>query len=301
MMAYDHLSYRPRCVEYLAEQLKKGTLTLVLGAGASSGCGLPTWPDLVNRMRAQKGLPSIAAAPDASADILQSAADEVQRKFAGDESGYRTLVKDCLYSGVRLSSAVLQDSLLTALGALMIGSKRGNVRRVLTMNFDSMLEWFLSLYGFVARVVYRQPELEGGEDVRIYHPNGFLPHPDLELPEGDTLILSLKSINERLGTLGDPWFELTRRLLRTGIGLFVGLSPRSFKDRGLAPLLVTVAKEIADGRPIGVWVVVGEEDEGLKSEFVESGVVPLFCPRYEDVPEFLLEICQFAAKGSIVT
>jgi hypothetical protein len=251
-------------------------------------------------MRQGIGLPAIDFRPDVSAEELQLKADEVKDHFGTDEVGYRQLVKKCLYSGVDLSTAILRDGLLGAVGALIMGSRRGNVRRVMTTNFDSMLEWFVSLYGFVARVVYRQPALEGAEDVRIYHPHGFLPHPELGLPDSDFLILGLDSINKRIGTPGEPWFELTRRLLRTGIGLFVGLSLRSFRDRALAPLFATVGEEIRDWRPTGVWVIVGMEDEGVKKEFLRSNIVPLFCPTTQDVPEFLLEICQQAAKAGIL-
>jgi hypothetical protein len=248
-MAIDHLMEETRALDFLASNLSDGTLVLVLGAGTSAGVGLPNWHTLVNRLRFRADLKAVPM--NASADDLQSAADEVLREFCkGDERDFAQLVKASLYDGVTLSSQVLKNDLLIALGALMIGSRRGSVKRVLTLNFDSMLEWYLTLHGFVPRVIVKPPVIEGAEDVRIYHPHGFLPHPSLSFTSSDFVMLGLRSINLRLGTSGDQWFELMRHVLRTGICLFVGLSEQSFRDRALAPLLTAVGKELVNsGQP----------------------------------------------------
>src|SRR6185369_1769279 len=125
-----------------------------------------------------------------SADSLQRAADEVRRKFGSDDNrGFAELVQKCLYSGVHLDDEIVRNNLLIALGALMTGSRRGSVSRVVSFNFDSVLEWYISLYGFVPRVVLQPPVDEGSEDVRIYHPHGFLPHPDQHLDGSEFVVL----------------------------------------------------------------------------------------------------------------
>jgi hypothetical protein len=294
-MKYKELTYPDRAQDFLVSHLTQGTLILFIGAGASTGLGLPNWPDLINRLRNGVGLSTIATFQ--SAEDLQKAADQVLRKCSS-EGAYRQLVKKCLYQDIdSLSSDVLQNRLLTALGAMLMGSKRGNVRRVVTLNFDSMLEWYLSLYGFVVRVVFRLPELEGSEDVRIYHPHGFLPHPSRPLwRDSDFLQLSFDSVNERVGTLGDPWFEMTRHLLRSGVCLFVGLSEQTFSDRSLTPLLKTTGQELSSQRPTGIWLLkrdaVPEETQEL---FLGNNVVPVALPSDKHIVDFLLGICQKAA------
>jgi hypothetical protein len=264
-------------------------------------------------MRKSHGMDVSNITDSSTADELQGAADDVRRKFyRQDGSGFAKLVKDSLYDGAKLSPGLMRTDLLIAIGAMLAGSRRGNVSRVLTFNFDSTLEWYLSLYGLVPRVVLDPTDhLEGAEDVRIYHPHGFLAHPDLRLRDSDFVLLGLKSINKRLGTVGDPWFELTRHTLQTGTAVFVGLSFRSFEDRAIAPLLEDVGAKLTPKRPTGFWVCVRESDEfkGIdtaieearqSAAFLDSNIVPVFVDTYAEVPLFLLSICQAAAKGILV-
>jgi SIR2-like protein len=300
-MGFEHLSYTPRAAEFLAQSLGDGTLVLFLGAGASSGVGLPDWQSLIESLQKEVGLSN--AGITSNPDALQRAADEVRRKFKGNDKEFAGLVKKVLYSGVNLSDEILRNPLLIALGALMTGSRRGNVRRVVSFNFDSVLEWYISLCGFVPRVVLQLPVDEGAEDVRIYHPHGFLPHPDFDSEGSDFVILDQKSINQRLGAPHNEWIELLRHVLSSGVGLFVGLSLNSFRDRAIAPMLVEVAHRLENRRPTGLWILKNDEDfnpDDLKEEFSEYNIIPLLLPSYADIPRFLLEICKKAAGRIMV-
>lgn len=294
-MTFDYLMNRDRAVQFLADRLRDGTLVLALGAGASYGAKLPGWATLVGRLRESASLSKVPA--EATADQLQSAADEVKTTFCkNDDAEFAKLVKQCLYDGVTFGRDLLKDDLLIAIGALMMGSRRGSVTRILTLNFDSVLEWYLTLHGFVPKVIIKPPTVEGSEDVRIYHAHGFLPHPDSDgLPESDFVILGMRSINLRLGKQGEPWFELMRHILQTGVCLFVGLSDKSFRDRALAPLLATVGDETKNTRPTGFWVLAEHESDQLTQEFLTNNVVPLYCGNHEEIPELLLSVCRKAA------
>lgn len=296
---YEELTHPRRALDFLAANLQQGTLALFLGAGASSGMGLPEWFDFVNKIREKVGLAPIPDSPTPNAEDLQIAADEIKEKCKTDKE-YLQFLKECLYKDmVGLSWEALQNKLLTAVGALLIGSKRGNVRRVVTLNFDSMIEWFLSMYGFVTRVIYHLPELEGSEDVRVYHPHGFLPHDSLNLQDSDFVILGLDSVNKRLGTTGDPWFEMTRHILRTKVCLFVGLSERSFSDRSLAPLLTATGDELRKKRPTGIWLLKNNISDTKQKQFLRNNVVPLVLEKPDEIADFLLDICRKAAVGGI--
>jgi hypothetical protein len=299
-MDIDHLGNRDFAINFLAEKLRKGTLVLFLGTGASSGASLPSWRTLVERIRSEKGLSNDNLKSDARS--LEQAVGEVQRKFFHeDDRDFAELVKNCLYRGVSLDDSLLRDRLLIALGALMMGSRRGSVKRVVTFNFDSVLEWYISLYGFVPKVILQPPVDEGAEDVRIYHPHGFLPLPGLKMDGSDFVMLSQSSINLRAGKPHDEWTVSLRHTLSSGVGLFVGLSEHSFRDVALAPVLTYVGSELKKRRPprpTGFWILKSEEHgwEDLAQEFLNCNIVPLRISSYDEIPNLLLEVCQRAAE-----
>lgn len=302
-MPYDHLMERSIAVEHLASQLMDGTLTLFLGTGASAGAELPSWHELIRRMQVltKKEVPTttltLSAAESSSAAELQDMADEVRDELK-DDAKYKHLVKEALYEGVTFSRNQLTDPMLIALGALMMGSRRGSVSRVVTLNFDCVLEWYVSLCGFVPRVVPEPLHLEGCEDVRIYHPHGFLPHRSLggRYSDSEVLILGLESVFERLGKRVDEWRELLRHLFRTSVCLFCGLSHRTFKDPAFGPLVLDVGKEVGSDRPLGFWLIPDAMSEREQQGMLNANVVPVRVPSRDEVAPFLMEICQKASE-----
>jgi hypothetical protein len=229
---------------------------------------------------------------------LQELAAEVRVQFYPDDPvGWAALVRDCLYKGHTLSDTFMKDPLLIGLGALIAGGRRGSVRRIVTLNYDSLLEWYLSLSGVDVRVVSSFPDLEGNEDVRIYHVHGFLPHPSTPYQEGGVpIVLDLKEADERIAD-GGPWQDLWRHVLSTGVCLFVGVSPRSFRDRALGPLLLSVSKSLKRSRPTGFWLMdraVSPLDSKL---FLERGIVPVHPGGRAAIPQFLLGVCRKAAES----
>src|ERR1700687_258304 len=304
-MDFAHLKEENYAVDVLAESLLKGRLVLFLGAGISSGANLPGWRDLIISMREKVGLPNDDLGE--SADALQDAADEVEMKFKGDKKGFADLVQKCLYKGVELDENLVTDPGLVALGALLTGSRRGSVNRVVTLNFDCLLKWYTSLCGLIPSVILEPPAYEGTEDVRIYHPHGFLAHDDFDAASSDFVILSLQSINKRLSDPNDIWSTFLRHVLTSGVGLFVGLSERSFRDRALAPLLEYAAekneKRKDSNLPTGFWIVNLEKEnkstqqiELMEQKFLASRIVPLRQATAEAIPRLLLRICRRAAQ-----
>lgn len=299
----DYLMLDGPATGYLARALQQGTITCVLGAGASAGYGLPDWLSLVNRMRADPdiGLPLVSTVPQPTSEALQIAADQVRARLS-DPAKFGELVKKHLYLGVNLNEEALRDPLLIALGSLMMGVRRGNVKKVLTFNYDSLLEWYLSLHGFSTSVVTTLPKLEGAEDVRVYHPHGFLSHPDLHLRDSEEIILGLDAIDRRLGEPGNPWYELLRHVLRTSVCVFIGLSLGSFRDRAIGPALLKIAEELGSERPLGFWLLCDavplDQRSVLAQEFIRRRVVPIFCTP-ADVPRLLHAVCREAAKDVI--
>ena len=290
-MSFEEYMNEELALEFLGQHLYKGSLVLFLGAGSSSGMCLPEWGNLVNGLRKSVGLGQID--PLSDSQKLQLAVDEVKDRCK-PLGNYLSLLKNSLYEGVTLNSSLLKNDLLIALSALLMGSKRGSVHNVVTLNFDSTLEWVLKTYGFAVRIVYRLPALKGDEDVCIYHPHGFLPHPSLnELSDSENIILSFDEVNLRLGDINDPWNQVMRHISRSSVFLFVGLSERTFHDPSITPLLAATAKDLRGSRPVGIWILNKEPSD--RNVFLRNGVIPLVMDSNTNVANFLLRVCQNVA------
>ena len=279
----------------MSSYLADGTLVLFLGAGASKYFGLPGWFDLVNSLRENVGLKKLESYTNA--EDLQRAADDVLDIIKSEEK-LIDAIEDVLYAEMKSLSTtdIFSNPLLLAVSAMLMGSKRGHVTRVVTLNYDDLLQWFLSVYGFSVRTIHSLPELEGAEDVRIYHPHGFIPMKDSGIPRSTNLILGLDSANRRLGTLGDPWLEMLRHIIDSGMCLFIGMSPDSLSDRVLQPIFSTSAKKIQGKRPLGFWIVKDTLTPSKKAEFQRNNIVPLEMHDPQEIANFLIEICQKAGR-----
>jgi hypothetical protein len=208
-----------------------------------------------------------------------------------------SLAKTALYEKCDFGEERLRNPLLVALGALMNGSRRGSVRRIVTLNFDCILEWYALTYGLVPRIITDPPDLEGAEDVRIYHLHGFLGHPSVNLPDGGKLILSRRSVNKRLGDRNDPWFSLTQHLFQTSIALAVGMSYRTFEDTALAPHITVAHALRRSHEPVGFWFLADAPPSASEDRaMLDVGIVPLRMAK-EEIPRVILKICQVAAKS----
>lgn len=279
----------------LARYLSEGSLALLLGAGVSKGVGLPNWYELVKKCLVDVGLKAEAGAlrKNCSIEILLNAIDKVERT-AGSGKAYREIVKKNLYDSIdEFSDTIITEKLLIALGALLMGSKRGRVGSVINFNFDDALEWYLRLHGFQVQVISKLPVLARDVDVTVYHPHGFLPKMMPESYSSDFLVFSQYSYDEKLGASRDLWMELTKHTLRERVGLFVGLSG---KDPTFDPMLVDVQKSISSNsaRPTG-FILFGPEDVDA-AHFEQRNVVPVRFSSFKDIPTFLLRVCQLAAS-----
>lgn len=281
-----------RAVEYLGQMLHQGSLALVIGAGASAGIGLPNWLNLVKSCLRSAGLPDDVDDNTPNA-VLMKKIDSVERT-AGNNDEYFRIVHDALYSdGAKINFGIFNHPLLVAIGALIMGGRRGTVREVLNFNFDNILEYYLGLYGTESDVVYKLPSLRKDKDVTIYHPHGYLPKDDLD-SFSDFLILSRFSYDKRLGASLDVWKELSIDFFRRKVALFIGLSG---EDAELMAVLSSLESEIRKERPTGFWLFGNKMDE---DEFLMRNVVPVRLETHSEYPEFILKICQEAAKISML-
>jgi len=286
--------------DYLAESLHRGSLALVLGAGISMDLGLPSWPELVRRCAESRGLSwqeIDTAKPSALA--LQIVANRIEADATNDVDFAKT-VERALYDKVELTPDSVVPKLLLALGALIMSSRRGAVSKVLTYNFDSVLEWYLRLHGYCVRVVQTLPSLVTVSDVDVYHVHGYTPHSSSPDRSESRPILGLDAVDARLSeAMSDPWFRLVHEVVTSHDCLFVGLSDKSFSDRAIHPVLIRARKAVGIGRPLGIWCFGEPLEEGAEGDFFNAGVVPLVFPSVFRIPPFLLGICQRAAEIAV--
>ena len=299
---FEHLQEPELAIAYLADRLIDGTLLLFLGAGASDGFGLPGWTGFINGFLTQAGIPKVVT--DAtSADEKERVVDEALRKINNSNDRKVEFVRNILYPNPADLNfrAIFSQELLIALSSLLIGQKRGHINRVVTFNYDSMLEWFLGIFGLATRSIHKVPALEGSEDVRIYHPHGYVPHPLLNQKSSDFLIIGSVDANDRAGNSNDPWWHKERDLLSSGVGLYIGLSLITFRDRAFQPHLLLIGKEVlkTGNRPLGLWIFLQNLSENDVEECLEYGIVPIQLPSKESVPEFILKISQRALSKMV--
>lgn len=301
-MKFENLTKPAFAVDYLADRLIDGTLVLFLGSGASSGFGLPGWIEFANKFCRAADLDfKTELTSDNSADELERTLDRAIRKIGNSETRKVDIVKDVLYAnpGFLDSRLAISQELLIAVASLLIGRKRGHVSRVVTFNYDSMLEWFLGVFGMSTRTIHALPSLEGSEDVRIYHPHGYVPHPSMEESPSDFLIIGSMDANNRAGDETDPWWAKERSILESGVGLYVGLSLTTFRDRAFQPHLGLVRKKLLEKgkRPLGIWLFLDEKNEFTVddiNECLDYLIVPIVFTNRDLIPEFILKISQAA-------
>lgn len=281
---------RDEAAAYLAGLLRRGSLVLLLGAGVSAGIGLPTWEDLVSRCEAAVGISS-------SEGDLMRRMDAVRRRL-DDREEYKRVVRDSLYRD--LSSAgeypdeLLRRRMLIALGALVMNSARGSVADVLTLNFDDVLEWYLHLHGYSTQTVTRLPSLIANTaDVRIMHIHGFLPLND-HFEASDWILLSHRELVSRLGDPTGSWPVLITNTLQSRVLLAVGTS---MNDMDIDVLLDKVSGWVGGKRPIG-YVLEREVGDDRRAALAEVGVKSVSFKSYEEIPDFLLDICRRAAADA---
>jgi len=292
-----------RAVSLLASYLRDGSLSLAIGAGASKGLGLPDWRGLVQKCvrktnaKTGKKIPGRLPVGADNKTICQRM-DQVELAIGGKlnmgrSKEYRKLVRECLYEGIGESygNEILKKELLIALGALMMGSKRGSVREVFNFNFDDVLDWYLRLHGFHTQILTTLPVLKQDADVTIYHPHGYLPLEIETVASSNFLVFSQHSYDTKLGAYWEPWLDLWKTTLASRAVVFVGLSG---DDQTLGPALADVQPTIEKTRFTGFWLL-GPGSKKSTIEFLAArNIVPLRLKKFEEYPTFLLEVCRKA-------
>ena len=281
-----------KAIKPLAEKLVAGELAIVLGAGASSGLGMPRWWELVKKCIEISAL-------DCNEDITEKTTNErlteitelIQTKAANNEEFIDWVERSLYPVSVPPVNNLVKHDLLIAVGALIMGSKRGHVDSIVTLNYDDIIEWYLTIHGFCPQVITKTPYVEKHADVSIIHAHGFLPKYTNEFEANREIVFSKMDYDSALGDQNHPLYNVLMNVLERKYCLFIGVNRRD-------PLWGQKLTNLKIGdRDAGFWFFKRcEEDNEILGWARNRKVIPLFLSEYADIPGYLLRICQRAAR-----
>jgi SIR2-like domain len=276
----------------LGQLLGSSSLRLFLGAGVSSGFGLPEWKMLTSRVLGKDTDTTFMANLDGeSVEELRRLLDTVDD---GSET-YVCRVHDALYRDVAsdLIRQLQKSPLLLAVAALMTGAHRGRVDSVVTYNYDDLLEQYLAMLGLSVCRRILPTDLSRRADVEINYVHGRLaqdPDASTTVPE---IVLSEKSYRSRRAEITEGWSALVEHGLYSKIGLFVGLSGN---DSAILDVLKRVQNRVRRTMDYnGYWLLTPDAFERNRDTILDVGMCPIRLLK-EDIPQFVLTICQRAAN-----
>lgn len=276
----------PNLEKFLAEQLTKGRLALVLGAGASFGFGLPKWDVLVDRV-----LDNTGCSPRLPGATNEALADEAWRACGKDEIRFAGAVRASLFQGYDARfETLIANPLMRALGAMATPSSRGHVSKIISFNFDDLLQTYLEYYGFVVHPVVEQPAWEARADTGVLYQHGRLPH-DVSKPVSQ--IVFTRSHFDRIAIdVTNAWRRASIQILSSHTCLFIGLSG---DDQNLRTMLMEVFPQHASKSMNHLyWGVRFSTNDHNTEAWKDVGVVQHTLRDHSEIPGFLLDICQRA-------
>lgn len=286
-----HWDKRPALTEYLAYQLVKGRVSLLLGAGICYPFKLPDWKELQRRM-----FHAVGRKPPAELN-LRSIEGLRLSKFSKNHDGFLDLVHKQLYSTANLTfDSLSSNRVLMSIASLVMSSRRGSASTVVTVNYDDVLESLLNYFGYVTSSRTAEKFWAPSSDVTIYHPHGYLPHRKGEQRSED-IVLDQSSFSKIVGKSELPWHQALATILRTHTMLFIGIGG---DDPNIDSLLVQTKENHVAMKEVKYWgVVFNTSFSADDARFWKSrGLYPCKMADYEtDLAPFLLGVCQAAAEA----
>ena len=278
--------------EFLAVQLSRGSLTLVLGAGVSMGFGLPGWDALLESLSTELEVDNPRKLPN------EAFAEELWRAANRDDLAFASKIRKCLYQSYEGSVEELCSShLLMSIGALARPAKRGSVEHIISFNFDDLLELYLEYYGIAVQAVSKVPAWGSNVyDVTVLHPHGILP---LSSTRSITpVVFTTRDYDRIVGKDADQWRMLLTMTMRSNTCLFLGLSGA---DTNLLSILSDVKpSHVGTVRGDAYWGVrvSVDPDDPYRGHWQERGVVQMTIATYKELPALLSEIARRAVSAT---
>lgn len=291
MQSRDDFDSEDSLRQYLATQLSRGRLSMLIGAGVSTAFGLPDWRGLLERLFGNRG-----EVPPQRYSLTRQAEHYRDKFHQGDDVGFIKSVHDALYHGVDASFEKLRTSkTLAAIGSLVMASCRGSIAEVVTFNWDNLLELYLAYHGFVTGSLATETHWAGVYDVSVLHPHGFIPF-RLEDGASEGIVFDQISYSAVIGDEARPWRQRLLSIMRRHTCLFIGLSG---DDPNLDSLLCVCQPEHASQHEkTAFWGArfTTSADPVEHGFWEKRGVYCKVLGDYENgLPDFVFSVCQEAA------
>lgn len=275
---------------FLANQLLKGRLSLVLGAGICADLELPSWNKLIDDLYLAK-----CKVRDVNHTNELAAENLLINEFDNDRIAFAKEIRNQLFLQINSNPSRIESSpLLSALGAMVMASARGKVSNVVTFNFDDLLEEYLEARGFAVRAINSLPCWNDYGDVTVLHPHGILSR-NLITPITRGVILTSHDFATIIGKESDLWRQKVTDIFRSNTCLFLGLSGQ---DMNLTNMLQDAnqlhTSHVDNDAYWGIRLSIANDP--MKSFWEHRGVCNFELPAYKNIPNWLFDICRLAAK-----
>lgn len=290
--------------------LKDGQLSLITGAGVSVPLGLPKWITLVRRLceSSQKDeIRNLVAGKDDSDLNLKLISEKFKDSF-NDNNEYLEEIQRILYDKIELNLDTVHKPMMTALSSLFVGNYKGRVKRVVTYNFDNLLNWYLSVLGLSVNTEYDNQAIDSNEDCNIFHVHGILPHPSSfsKVKKSKSIVFSQDEFEDNIRDRTGIRILKIRELLTRGCFLAVGVSYTTLLNDIKPEINVLKNKlylnksddEFQRKLPFGITIQATERggkekllNEDDENSLLKLGIITLKCKDYE-IPQLIFEIVQ---------
>jgi hypothetical protein len=286
----SHWENDKKLFQFLASLLKYGKISIVLGSGISVDFGLPDWDTFVKQLYDTK------KEPLPTKGRPERLVENFRRKHGKDHLQFMEYVQEALYLNSRIDFNALKElSTVSAIGTLVMASKRGSISNVITFNFDNILELYLSYHGYIVNSRYQELHWNSNADVNIYHVHGFVPNPPSK-DFSDKITLDQHSYSSVIGDESNPWRQHILSIMRSNFCIFIGLSG---DDMNLDSLLDRAHKtHVALSEKKLFWGLnfIKNPDQDTIDFWEERGIFVKSITDYNsDLPNLLYKICQMAA------
>lgn len=223
-------------IPLLKRALIDNQLTLVCGAGVSSGSAIPTWNDLLvsilNDIYSNDRESNAEGKVEAEALLsLMPQSNLILGKYLKMilKEDFDKYVQKHLYIYYNFPyefepiSPNLETSMMKAIVELSRPKRRGNrLESIITFNFDDLIECALTYHHIEHCSIWKEGQTHGIDELPIYHVHGFLPN-NREIEEPN-LVFSEEAYHSQFI---DPysWSNLIQlNTFSTNVCLFVGIS-----------------------------------------------------------------------------
>ena len=266
------------------ERFKRGNISLFLGSGVGQGVGLPDWHGLIQQMVGEYNRNKVTD-DTYDYDVLASDSDSssiVMARYLKNSLGDKTedyvpILKRALYKNY---PSVDRSHALTLIDAVKLLAVHPSVRRVITYNYDDLLEQAIGDERIYSSIDGRNRP--SPDSLPIYHIHGFVPQEDdssyeknVVFSEDEYHLLYKESFH---------WSNTEQiHALRNSTCFFIGLS---LKDPNLRRLL-DIANDVGTGDPPHfAFLDKGEYKQPGKAErlFYSMGVNVLWFEDRDKLP-----------------